>query len=74
MKYNMHQSYKNKYGLTNTNFSNRRLTMKEKKQSALSRLMGIAGGPKYFTYASCVLAILAAWIALIPFYDIYHCT
>lgn len=48
--------------------------MKEKKQSALSRLMDIAGGHKYFTYASCVLAILAAWIALIPFYDIYHCT
>lgn len=41
--------------------------MKEKKQSALSRLMGIAGGHKYFTYASCVLAILSAWIALIPF-------
>ena len=48
--------------------------MKEKKQSALSRLMGLAGGHKYFTYASCVLAILATWIALIPFYDIYHCT
>lgn len=48
--------------------------MKEKKQSALSRLMGIADGHKYFTYASCVLAVLSAWIALIPFYDIYHCT
>lgn len=46
--------------------------MKEKKQSALSRLMGIAGGHKYFTYASCVLAILSAWIALIPFYDIWR--
>ena len=45
--------------------------MKEKKQSALSRLMGIAGH-KYFTYASCVLAILSAWIALIPFYDIWR--
>ena len=44
MKYNMHQSYKNKYRLVNANFSNRRLTMKEKKQSALSRLMGITGG------------------------------
>ena len=74
MKYNMHQSYKNKYRLVNPNFSNRRLTMKEQKQSALSRLMGITGGHKYFTYASCVLAILSAWIALIPFYDIYHCT
>ena len=46
--------------------------MKEKKQSALSRLMGIAGGHKYFTYASCVLAILSAWIALIPFYDVWR--
>ena len=46
--------------------------MKEKKQSALPRLMGIAGGHKYFTYASCVLAILSAWIALIPFYDIWR--
>ena len=46
--------------------------MEEKKQSALSRLMGIAGGHKYFTYASCVLAILSAWIALIPFYDIWR--
>ncbi len=46
--------------------------MKEKKQSALSRLMGIAGGHKYFTYASCVFAILSAWIALIPFYDIWR--
>lgn len=46
--------------------------MKEKKQSAFSRLMGIAGGHKYFTYASCVLANLSAWIALIPFYDIWR--
>lgn len=46
--------------------------MKEKKQSALSRLMGIAGGHKYFTYASCVLAVLSAWIALIPFYDVWR--
>ena len=46
--------------------------MKEKKQSALSRLMGIAGGHKYFTYASCVLAILSAWIALIQIYNIWR--
>ena len=46
--------------------------MKEKKQSALSRLMGITGGHKYFTYASCVLAILSAWIALIPFLSLIH--
>lgn len=40
--------------------------MKEKKQSALSRLMDIAGNHKYLSYLSCVLAAVSAWIALIP--------
>ena len=44
--------------------------MKAKKQSALSRLMKIAGKHKYFSYASCVLAAISAWVALIPFYDV----
>ncbi len=46
--------------------------MKEKKQSALSRLMQIAGNHKYFSYLSVVLAVISAWVALIPFYDIWR--
>ena len=46
--------------------------MKAKKQSALSRLMKIAGKHKYFSYASCVLAAISAWVALIPFYDVWR--
>ena len=46
--------------------------MKTKKQSAMSRLMDIAGDHKYFSYVSCVLAAISAWIALIPFYDIWR--
>ena len=46
--------------------------MKAKKQSALSRLMKIAGTHKYFSYASCVLAAISAWVALIPFYDVWR--
>lgn len=42
-----------------------------KKQSALSRLMDIAGNHKYLSYLSCVLAAVSAWIALIPFYDVF---
>lgn len=45
--------------------------MKEKKKSALSRLMDIAGNHKYLSYLSCVLAAVSAWIALIPFYDVF---
>lgn len=45
--------------------------MKTKKQSALSRLMDIAGNHKYFSYASCVLAVISAWVALIPFYNVW---
>lgn len=46
--------------------------MKTKKQSALSRLMKIAGKYKYFSYVSCVLAAVSAWVALIPFYDVWR--
>ena len=33
--------------------------------------MDYAGGHKYLTYASAALAAVSAWIALIPFYDIW---
>lgn len=46
--------------------------MKTKKRSAMSRLMELAGNHKYFSYISCVLAAISAWIALIPFYDIWR--
>lgn len=46
--------------------------MKTKKQSTLSKLMKIAGNHKYFSYASCVLAVVSAWVALVPFYDIWR--
>ena len=46
--------------------------MKTKKQSVMSRLMDIAGNHKYLSYVSCVLAAISAWIALIPFYDIWR--
>ena len=34
--------------------------------------MHYAGSNKYFSYASVVLAVISAWIALIPFYDIWR--
>lgn len=46
--------------------------MKTKKKSAMSRLMQIAGKHKYLSYASCVLAVISAWIALIPFYNVWR--
>ena len=46
--------------------------MKTKKQSTLSKLMEIAGNHKYFSYSSCVLAAVSAWVALIPFYDVWR--
>ena len=46
--------------------------MKKKKQSTLSKLMKIAGNHKYFSYLSCALAAISAWVALIPFYDIWR--
>ena len=42
-----------------------------KKQSNLSRLLGIAGSHKYLTYASWVLSAISALIALVPFYYIW---
>ncbi len=46
--------------------------METKKPGALARLMELAGNHKYFTYASCVLAVLSALVALIPFYEIWR--
>lgn len=46
--------------------------MKQKKKSSLSALMRYAGGHKRFTYISLALAAISAWIALIPFYDIWR--
>lgn len=46
--------------------------MKQKKRNSFSVLMHYAGGHKYFTYASLALAAVSAWIALIPFYDIWR--
>ena len=37
-----------------------------KKQSDFSRLMGYAGGHRFFTYASWVLAAVRALLALVP--------
>lgn len=42
-----------------------------KKQSNLSRLLGYAGRYRFFTYASWVLSVLSAWIALLPFWYIW---
>ena len=42
-----------------------------KKQSDLSRLMGYAGGHRFFTYASWVLSALSALVALVPFLYIW---
>lgn len=46
--------------------------MKEKKKSSFAVLMHYAGGHKYYSYASAVLAVISAWIALIPFYDVWR--
>ncbi len=45
--------------------------MKSKKKSAFSKLMEFAGNHKYFSYISCVLAVISAWVALITFYDVW---
>ena len=45
---------------------------KEKKKSSFAVLMHYAGGHKYYSYASAVLAVISAWIALIPFYDVWR--
>ena len=46
--------------------------MKEKKESTLSKLMHFAGNHKYYVYASCILAAISAFIALVPFYDMWR--
>lgn len=46
--------------------------MKEKKRNSFSVLMHYAGSNKYFLYAAVVLAVISAWIALIPFYNIWR--
>lgn len=46
--------------------------MKEKKRNSFSVLMHYAGSNKFFLYAAVVLAVISAWIALIPFYDIWR--
>lgn len=46
--------------------------MKEKKKSSFAVLMHYAGRHKYYSYASAVLAVISAWIALIPFYDVWR--
>ena len=42
-----------------------------KKQSNISRLMGYAGKHRYFTYASWLLVVISALIALLPFVYIW---
>lgn len=46
--------------------------MKEKKESTLSKLMHFAGNHKFYVYASCILAAMSAFIALVPFYDMWR--
>ncbi|MDY3780744.1 MAG: ABC transporter ATP-binding protein [Candidatus Faecousia sp.] len=43
-----------------------------KKQSDLSRLMGYAGGHRFFTYASWVLSAVSALLALVPLLYIWR--
>ena len=42
-----------------------------KKHSDFSRLMDYAGGHRFFTYASWVLAAVSALLALVPFLYIW---
>lgn len=42
-----------------------------KKQSSLSKLFAYAGNFKYLTIASWILSVISAWIALLPFYEIW---
>lgn len=43
-----------------------------KKQSNLSRLMGYAGGHRFFVYASWVLSAVSAIVALVPYWYIWR--
>lgn len=60
------------YFISTTKIIVKESTMKTKKQSALSRLMDIAGEHKYLVYLSWILAVFSAWIALVPFYDVWR--
>ena len=42
-----------------------------KKESSLSKLFAYAGNFKYLTIASWILSVISAWIALLPFYEIW---
>lgn len=46
--------------------------MKGKKQSSMSKLFEYAGGHKYLTIASWILAAVSAFGALVPFYYIWR--
>ena len=50
----------------------RKVVILLKKQSDFSRLMGYAGGYRFFTYASWVLSALSALVALLPFVYIWR--
>lgn len=45
---------------------------KQKKRSNLSRLLDYAGGHRYLTYASWVLAAVSALLALVPYWYIWR--
>lgn len=45
--------------------------MKQKKRNSFAVLMGYAGSHRFLSYAAIVLAVISAWTALIPFYDIW---
>lgn len=43
-----------------------------KKESSMERLFAYAGGFRYLTMASWVLSAGSAFLALVPFYDIWR--
>ena len=45
--------------------------MKQKKRKSFAVLMDYAGSHRFLSYAAIVLAVISAWTALIPFYDIW---
>lgn len=45
--------------------------MKQKKRNSFAVLMDYAGSHRFLSYAAIVLAVISAWTALIPFYDIW---
>ncbi|MDD3340309.1 MAG: ABC transporter ATP-binding protein [Lachnospiraceae bacterium] len=42
-----------------------------KKESSLQKLFAYAGSYRYLTISACILSMLSAWIALVPFYYIW---